>query len=160
MSGSTSTLVPERCLFPNTESSDSIPDDIKQKLAVLQASGVKIMPYKKVAKISEDTSGDLVVHISDGSTYIVSWILYKPKKVLSTQELVTDLGLEMTLAGDIKIDGMFQQTSVPGVFAAGDCATMLKQIPMAVSQGAIAGTGIHFTLAMEDAEKMLKFATT
>jgi len=153
-----STLASEKYFFPNLESPEPLPDDFKSKIAALQAWGVKIMPYKKITKVTEDSSGNLVIHLSDQSTYSVSWILYKPKTAVSTPELVSELGLGLTPMGDIQLTGPFKETTVPGVFAAGDCATMQKSIPVAVGEGAIAAAGIHFTLAKEDAEGALNAA--
>ena len=43
-----------------------------------------------------------------------------------------------------------QQTSVPGVFAAGDVVTGLNQIAVAMAQGEIAATRIHSLLRLQE----------
>jgi gliotoxin/aspirochlorine biosynthesis thioredoxin reductase len=139
-------------LFPNIESPELLPMEMKGKLPLLQAGGVSIMPYKKITKLSKDpTSGKVVIHLSDGSEHRVDWILYRPPTVLSTPELISQLEIELNPMGDIKV-GPFHETNVSGVFAAGDCVNMLKHVPGAVNEGFLAGTGIHLQLALEDLE--------
>ncbi|KAI1246965.1 hypothetical protein MGN70_010850 [Eutypa lata] len=52
---------------------------------------------------------------------------------------VAHLGLDMTPSGGIKADAPSWQTSVPGVFAVGDCSTPYKVIASAVTSGCNAG---------------------
>jgi hypothetical protein len=53
--------------------------------------------------------------------------------------------------GDIKV-GQFHETSVAGVFAAGDCVNFLKHVPGAVNEGFLASMGTHLQLTAEDLE--------
>ncbi len=57
-------------------------------------------------------------------------------------DLATDLGLDLDDDGRILTDA-HMQTSVPGVFAAGDVVTGLNQIAVAMAQGEIAAVDIH-----------------
>ena len=109
------------------------------------------MPYKKVTKISKDPHGDVVIHLSDGSQYRVGWVLHRPKTALSTPDLVSQLRIELNDVGDIKVQQSYE-TSVPGVFAAGDCVNRLKHVPGAVYEGFLAGNGTHLQLTTEDLE--------
>ena len=63
--------------------------------------------------------------------------------------LAADLGLDLDEDGRILTDGC-QQTSVPGVFAAGDVVTGLNQIAVAMAQGEIAATRIHSLLRVQE----------
>lgn len=58
------------------------------------------------------------------------------------------LGCELTDWGHIKVD-MFQKTTVPGVFACGDNATMMRSVSYAVATGGIAGSMVNNELTME-----------
>ena len=53
-----------------------------------------------------------------------------------------EMGCEMTDKGYIQVNG-FQQTSVPGVYAAGDNTTMMRSLTAAVSSGTMAGVSIN-----------------
>jgi len=54
-------------------------------------------------------------------------------------ELASALGLEMTQGGFIKVNRLNQETSMPGVFAAGDVTGGRMQVTTAVGSGASAG---------------------
>lgn len=62
-------------------------------------------------------------------------------------DLAAGLGLDLADDGRILTD-MNQETSVPGVFAAGDVVTGLNQIAVAMAQGEIAATRIHSLLRL------------
>jgi gliotoxin/aspirochlorine biosynthesis thioredoxin reductase len=143
------TLASTMQLFPDIESASTLASDMMEKLEGLKAAGVEIMPYKKVVKLTLEPSGDVSIHLSDGSKYSTYWILYQPKTTLATPELVSQLGLELTPTGDIEVIDASQRTNVYGVFAAGNCATIVKNIPTAAAEGVAAGAGVHFQLAME-----------
>ena len=55
----------------------------------------------------------------------------------------------MTEHGDIEVSAPFNQTSVPGVFAAGDCATPMKAVMQAVTMGSFAAVGAVSQLQMD-----------
>ena len=54
-------------------------------------------------------------------------------------DLAEGLGLEMTSGGYVKVNRLNQETSVPGVFAAGDLTGGRMQVATAVGSGASAG---------------------
>ena len=59
--------------------------------------------------------------------------------------LPEQLGCELTEAGLLKIDG-FQQTTVPGVFAAGDATSPMRAVSSSVAFGTFAGAALNKTL--------------
>ena len=60
-------------------------------------------------------------------------------------ELAESLGLEMTSGGYVKINRLNQETSMPGVFAAGDMTGGRMQAATAVGAGASAGiSALHY----------------
>src|SRR5947207_13182829 len=71
-------------LFPNIDNPDLVPEEMKDKLTLLEAGGFAIMPYGKIVKFNKDPAGAVVIHLSDGSQHRVDWVLYKPNTVLST----------------------------------------------------------------------------
>lgn len=63
-------------------------------------------------------------------------------------ELVEALGVELEEGGEIKVGG-FLETSQPGVFAAGDCASQHKYVSIASASGFMAGAGAAQQLQAE-----------
>lgn len=63
---------------------------------------------------------------------------------------VSDLGLELHAAGYIDVASPMPLTSVPGVYAVGDCATMMRAVPTAMYMGACAAAGVAHELTAED----------
>jgi thioredoxin reductase len=59
------------------------------------------------------------------------------------------LGCELTEQGLLKVDG-FQKTTVPGIFASGDCHIQARSVAMAVSSGSFAGAMINKEIIDED----------
>jgi thioredoxin reductase (NADPH) len=56
--------------------------------------------------------------------------------------LATSLGAELDAVGSLKVNA-HQQTSVPGLYAAGDVVRGLNQVVIAAAEAAIAATDIH-----------------
>jgi thioredoxin reductase len=76
-------------------------------------------------------------------------MLIRPKQHLRS-DLAKKLDCELTETGFIKVQG-FNETSIKGVYAAGDITFPMQSIAVAVSQGAItAGAGINQALTQED----------
>jgi thioredoxin reductase (NADPH) len=64
--------------------------------------------------------------------------LFVEMGMMPNTELATSLGLEMTPGGYVKVNRLNQETSVPGVFAAGDLTGGRMQVTTAVGSGASA----------------------
>ncbi len=71
--------------------------------------------------------------------------LYSALGVSIRTKLALDLGAGHDNAGCLTVD-RHQQTTIPGLYAAGDITTDLNQICVATSQAAIAATAIHNSL--------------
>jgi len=69
---------------------------------------------------------------------------------------VKDLSLKLTPGGWIDTGDTaipVPNTSVSGVLAVGDCATMMRAVPTAIYMGACAAAGITHDITNEDDEK-------
>ncbi|KQW96167.1 NAD(P)/FAD-dependent oxidoreductase [Flavobacterium sp. Root420] len=62
--------------------------------------------------------------------------------------LPESLDCELTEQGLIKVD-MMQKTTIPGVYASGDCVIQARSVAMAVSSGSFAGASINKELIEE-----------
>lgn len=85
--------------------------------------------------------------LEDGTTHDFEAVYYR---AAFKQHSGAAAQLECTLDefGIITVDAM-QKTSVPGVFAAGDCCSMMRAVANAVAAGNKAGAMINFELAAE-----------
>jgi thioredoxin reductase (NADPH) len=76
-----------------------------------------------------------------GTTHTVD-VLYPALGADVRSELATALGARANAGGTLEVDAR-QQTSVPGLYAAGDVVTDLHQLSVASGHAAIAATAIH-----------------
>lgn len=86
-------------------------------------------------KASSSSSSAINIEFANGEKATESFLVHRPLTKLK-DTLPKQLGLEYDAMGEIKTSPPFCQTSVEGVFAAGDCASMMKIIPNVVSMGA------------------------
>lgn len=85
--------------------------------------------------------------LQDGSAHDLS-ALYARLSFQQHCPLPEMLGCSLTEAGYLHIDE-FQQTTVPGIFAAGDNTTMFRALSVAIASGAKAGAFINHALVHE-----------
>ena len=79
-----------------------------------------------------------MVTLTDGRTVTGSHALMTVGSVPNTAELgLETVGIEPTAAGFIEVDRV-SRTSVPGIYAAGDCTGVLMLASVAAMQGRIA----------------------
>lgn len=85
--------------------------------------------------------------LEDGSQHKLSALYLRPK---SSQhcEIPQQMGCNLNEHGFIIVD-MMQKTSVPGIYAAGDCCTQMRSVSAAVAQGNMAGAAINMELCAE-----------
>lgn len=67
--------------------------------------------------------------------------------------LVEAIGVELDDHGEIKL-GAFQETSQPGIFAAGDCSSLHKYVSIASATGFMAGAGAAQQLQAEGLQQI------
>lgn len=100
---------------------------------------------REIVRLTPDSeapkSSSITIEFTTGGTATQSFLVHRPLTKLN-KGLAEQLGLEYGAVGEIKTSPPFCQTSMEGVFAAGDCASMMKIIPNAISMGAYAGAGM------------------
>ncbi|MBL0726368.1 NAD(P)/FAD-dependent oxidoreductase [Piscinibacter sp. HJYY11] len=89
--------------------------------------------------------GGVQVRFGDGLREYAA--LYSAFGVQVRSRLATGLGAACDALGYLVVDD-HQQTSVPGLYAAGDVASGLNQISVAVGGAAIASSAIHLSLGL------------
>jgi gliotoxin/aspirochlorine biosynthesis thioredoxin reductase len=109
-----------------------------------------VVESRKIAKFVKGTQKvEIEVVLEDGTKKVERFLAHKPKGQLNG-DWVNQLGLETTEQGDIKVSPPFNETSVSGVFAAGDCGTVMKAVPLAIGMGSTIVAGLAMQLAGED----------
>ncbi len=93
------------------------------------------------ARISCEGGAGVAVAMDDGRILRLQ-TLYPAFGQLHASGLATALGARAAADGQLEVDA-HQQTSVPGLYAAGDVACGLNQVNVAAGQAAIAATAVH-----------------
>ena len=123
---------------------------VGEQRARLEAAGVGFVP-RAVCEISMCEGDKAAVRLDDGSELRFDTI-YPSLGSRMRSELATAVGARCNDAGEIEVDS-HQQTSVPGLYAAGDVVSALNQISVAVGHAAIAATAIHNSLGVRPRER-------
>ncbi|KAH7376595.1 hypothetical protein B0T11DRAFT_294072 [Plectosphaerella cucumerina] len=90
----------------------------------------------------------IVLHFTTGPSATERFLSHAPRTRVNGP-FAEQLGLEMTEGGDIKVTEPFQETSVKGVLATGDCSTPIKAVAVATAHSALAAAGIAGSLDQE-----------
>lgn len=112
----------------------------------LEKHGVRIIDTP-IERLESSATLERIV-FADGHVELRSALFVRPSQQVASN-LVAQLGCELTDAGFIRV-GADQQTSVPGVYAAGDATTPFQQLVMAAASGALAAAMINRELVRLD----------
>jgi thioredoxin reductase len=117
-----------------------------QQFTDLRRNNIKIeeAPLKKV----KQRNGYLSQVVFNDGTSLDLKAIYAKLTFKQQSNLPAVLGCELTEAGFIKVDDM-QETSVKGIFAAGDNTTMFRSLSIAIAAGNKAGAMINHQLIQE-----------
>jgi thioredoxin reductase len=126
-----------------TNGKSTLTDDQTAKLA---NRSITVVEDKLVEAIHENGQVKKIM-FEDGRAVAVDALFVKPN---STQHctIPEKLGCKLTQHGFLQVDD-FQQTTVPGVFCAGDNSTMIRAVAAAVAAGNKAGAAINRDLTDE-----------
>jgi dihydrolipoamide dehydrogenase len=118
-----------------------LPGEDADAAAVLQdvfaERGVEILSQARADSVRRDGDG-VVVTLADGRTVTGSHALMTVGSVPNTADLgLEKIGVETGRGGFVPVDRV-SRTSVPGVYAAGDCTGVLMLASVAAMQGRIA----------------------
>jgi NAD(P)H dehydrogenase (quinone) len=104
---------------------------------VFARRGMRIIKRARAAGVSRTGDG-VVVKLDDGGTVEGSHCLVAVGAVPNTRGLgLEDVGVTLDGRGYVQVDGV-SRTSVPGIYAAGDCTGVLLLASVAAMQGRIA----------------------
>jgi dihydrolipoamide dehydrogenase len=114
---------------------------------VFKRSGMHVMGHSRAQSVHRDRNG-VTVTLTDGQTINGSHCLMTVGMIPRTESIGCDeAGVETDKNGFIEVDRV-SRTSVPGVYAAGDCTGKLMLASVAAMQGRIAmwhtlGEAVH-----------------
>jgi thioredoxin reductase len=115
---------------------------LKNEPALKDLGGSVTIDNRPIKQLHDGGPGsNIIIELVDGSQDARDFLVHQPQ-VGPPPWIVEQLGLELDVMGNIKTNGFFYQTNVPGVFAAGDCASPFKIIPNALLMGANAAAGV------------------
>lgn len=123
-----------------------IPGDEREKLA---ARGIKVVDGK-VARVVVEDDRIRGVELADGRA-VLRDALFTGGDWEPHDALLRSLGCEVA-DGWVTVDGM-GQTSVPGVYAAGNVVDQRANVIMATAQGSMAAIALNGDLVAEDVEQ-------
>lgn len=127
----------------NPRLADDIEQTLKESPAPMKVDSRKILRLEKPRKDS-----GIVIHTEDGLTTEEAFLVHKPKSRLRGK-LHEQLGLELGQKGTIASKPPFNQSSVTGLFVAGDMSTVQQTATMAQATGTSAGAGAPLQLQAE-----------
>lgn len=136
---------------PTTFFTQGVFEPTEEEAALLEARGVGI-ERTPVVELLGVGSGIEALRLADGRTVAAEVVFTAPRTRMASP-LAEQLGCAFTdgMTGPhIAVDPM-QQTSVPGVFAAGDAATAMYNATLASAAGVMAGVAAHRALVMDAA---------
>lgn len=118
--------------------------DIRSALtSALRAGGIQVKCETFVQDV-EKRGAALSVLTQDGDTIEAEAVLFATGRAPNTEGLGLDeVGVARGPDGAIRVDG-FSQTSVPSIYAVGDCTNRMNLTPVAIAEGrAVAETLFH-----------------
>lgn len=121
----------------------TLPEEVQ---AQLRGAGVRV-ETAAVTRLVADGQQLRAVELDDGRSVERDVLFAHPKQ--RQVELVRALGLALDDDGFIQIDPMRRETSVPGVYAAGDAASRMQAAIAGAASGMQAAAFINLELTME-----------
>ncbi|OAA50368.1 thioredoxin reductase GliT [Metarhizium rileyi] len=103
-------------------------------------------------ELENGTGPGVIVHLEDGTSKREGFVVNHPH-VEQRSPFAAQLGLDCTPTGEIVVTAPLNETSVKGCFAAGDAATMMRNVVQASQMGMLAAVGLASQLHKELDEK-------
>ncbi|KAI0158373.1 thioredoxin reductase glit [Pestalotiopsis sp. NC0098] len=108
---------------------------------------------RRVVRFEKDPavagSAGVLVILEDGTVNKEGFVAHAPATVQAAS-FAEQLGLDLAPQGHVETNAPFNSTNVPGVFAVGDCATLVKAVPPSIMMGGLAAAGVAFSLQEEE----------
>ena len=100
-----------------------------------------------VARLEGDEQGLTSIVLASGEAVPADVLFsHPPQRQIG---LVAELGLELNAQGFVQVDPQTQETSRPGIYAAGDSTTRMQKAIVGAAAGTLAGAMVNLDLAMD-----------
>lgn len=123
----------------------TIPDDVRDHLS---AGGVRV-DDRPIARLVPSSDGQQMERIdfTDGSSLERDVLFLHPPQ--HQIEIVTTLGLALDAAGYVEVDPLTRETSLPGIYAAGDLLAPMQGALIAAASGTLTAGVLNHALTVE-----------
>lgn len=99
---------------------------------------------RNLIKLPDSSHVEIV--FETGEREVEGFLVHRPRTV-QRSPFAEKLNLQLTMTDEIEVSSPFLETSLPGVFAAGDCASPVKLVSNAVTMGGFAASMAGMQLA-------------
>ncbi|KAI0489787.1 FAD/NAD(P)-binding domain-containing protein [Xylaria cf. heliscus] len=133
-----------------TDGNVALGAEIRAALKNTKKFHIENRKIKGLAK-DPDVQGEagVLVTLEDGTVNREGFIAHAPDFELNGP-FAKELGVDLAPQGHINTLPPFFTTNVPGVYAAGDCATLMKSVPTATMMGSFVAAGLAHALQAEN----------
>lgn len=131
-----------RDIIAFTESAFEVPSELRERVT---RAGVRL-EERRIRGLRAQSGHLAAVQLEDGSEVPREVLFVRPPQ--RQTELVQSLGVALDEQGFVRVNE-HRETSVPGIFAAGDLTTLLQGALMAASAGAQAAYMLSHALTLE-----------
>ena len=123
----------------------TVPDDVR---AGLSAGGVRV-DDRPIARLVSSSDGLQMerIEFTDGSSLERDILFLHPPQ--HQIEIVTTLGLALDAAGYVQVDPLTRETSMPGIYAAGDLLGPMQGALIAAASGTLTAGVLNHALTVE-----------
>lgn len=119
------------------------------KAALETAPAPMTINSKKVTQlVKAPERARITLNFEDGTSITEAFLAHKPKTKLRGN-LALQLGCALSPMHTVVVNPPFNQTSVKGVFAAGDCSTPMHTVTAALHSGTCTGGGAPLQIQAE-----------
>ena len=111
-------------------------EDVRHEVTEnLAKSGVELLMETEITRIEKADGGGLRYQCQQGDWHESDVVMFATGRVPNTSEMgLAEAGVELGKRGEVKIDH-YGQSSVPNVWAVGDCTDRLQLTPVAIREG-------------------------
>ncbi|CAN8098515.1 unnamed protein product [Discula destructiva] len=129
-----------------TNGNDELATELQAKA---EGTGIDI-DARRISRLEKVHQSYVILHLEGPSETKTEGFLAHAPRTKVNGPFAEQLGLELLETGEIKTSSPFYETSVNGIFAAGDLATPMKSVTQAIAMGTFVAAGLCAQVQAED----------